>query len=184
MLRWLFKMKKLIACRAQRVSCLRQVQPRLCEFFSAPLACFRPRKRLIIYICFANSVDICAKWAQQENVLKTLAVGVKSSRSELIVLFACLSVQRANTMDEVLQGIRIIKYFAWEKSFVTKVQEVRLRFSLLAQLRFPDTCILTAEDMIVLSFISARQCDILLAKAVAHVQLCLRIVDCLTLLRR
>ena len=28
-------------------------------------------------------------------------------------------------MDEVLQGIRIIKYFAWEQSFIAKVQEVR-----------------------------------------------------------
>jgi hypothetical protein len=39
-----------------------------------------------------------------------------------LVFLVCL--QRANTMDEILQGIRIIKYFAWEKSFIQKVQEV------------------------------------------------------------
>ena len=31
--------------------------------------------------------------------------------------------QRSNKMDEVLQGIRIIKYFAWEKSFRAGISE-------------------------------------------------------------
>ncbi len=31
--------------------------------------------------------------------------------------------QRSNKMDEVLQGIRIIKYFAWEKSFRADISE-------------------------------------------------------------
>ena len=35
--------------------------------------------------------------------------------------------ERSNCMDEVLQGIRIIKYFAWEASFVTKISEIRAR---------------------------------------------------------
>mmetsp|Transcript_61042 Transcript_61042/g.125907 ORF Transcript_61042/g.125907 Transcript_61042/m.125907 type:complete len:1578 (-) Transcript_61042:105-4838(-) len=35
--------------------------------------------------------------------------------------------ERTNLMDEVLQGIRIIKYFAWEQNFEDKVREIRKR---------------------------------------------------------
>jgi len=35
--------------------------------------------------------------------------------------------ERSNVMDEILQGIRVIKYFAWERSFVGKVNEIRDR---------------------------------------------------------
>ncbi|KAJ1465708.1 hypothetical protein T484DRAFT_1863834 [Baffinella frigidus] len=35
--------------------------------------------------------------------------------------------ERSNVMDEILQGIRIIKYFAWERSFKNKISEVRAR---------------------------------------------------------
>ncbi len=34
-----------------------------------------------------------------------------------------MRAQRSNKMDEVLQGIRIIKYFAWEKSFRAGISE-------------------------------------------------------------
>lgn len=38
--------------------------------------------------------------------------------------------ERSNCMDEMLQGIRIIKYFAWEQSFITKVGNfTRLAFA-------------------------------------------------------
>ena len=35
--------------------------------------------------------------------------------------------ERSNVMDEILQGIRVIKYFAWEKSFRGKVDAIRVR---------------------------------------------------------
>jgi len=35
--------------------------------------------------------------------------------------------ERSNVMDEILQGIRVIKYFAWERSFIGKVNEIRER---------------------------------------------------------
>ena len=35
--------------------------------------------------------------------------------------------ERSNVMDEILQGIRVIKYFAWERSFMGKVSEIRER---------------------------------------------------------
>eukprot|EP00286_Rhodomonas_abbreviata_P022543 CAMPEP_0181302728 /NCGR_PEP_ID=MMETSP1101-20121128/8158_1 /TAXON_ID=46948 /ORGANISM="Rhodomonas abbreviata, Strain Caron Lab Isolate" /LENGTH=1569 /DNA_ID=CAMNT_0023408211 /DNA_START=111 /DNA_END=4820 /DNA_ORIENTATION=- len=35
--------------------------------------------------------------------------------------------ERSNLMDEVLQGIRIIKYFTWEQNFEDKVREIRKR---------------------------------------------------------
>ncbi len=37
-----------------------------------------------------------------------------------------MRAQRSNKMDEVLQGIRIIKYFAWEKSFRAGIYEAPL----------------------------------------------------------
>jgi ATP-binding cassette subfamily C (CFTR/MRP) protein 1 len=33
--------------------------------------------------------------------------------------------ERSNVMDEILQGIRVIKYFAWERSFIAKVNAIR-----------------------------------------------------------
>jgi len=35
--------------------------------------------------------------------------------------------ERSNVMDEILQGIRVIKYFAWERSFIDKVNKIRER---------------------------------------------------------
>ncbi|KAI8802480.1 P-loop containing nucleoside triphosphate hydrolase protein, partial [Cladochytrium replicatum] len=45
--------------------------------------------------------------------------------------------KRINLINEVLQGIRIVKFFAWEKSFLQRIKDIRdVQLRLLAQQRF------------------------------------------------
>ena len=60
-------------------------------------------------------------------VMIPLNTWIAKKQAELNRAIMKIKDERSNVMDEVLQGIRIIKYFAWERSFKKKVSEVRER---------------------------------------------------------
>eukprot|EP00960_Hanusia_phi_P063575 765515-Hanusia_phi.AAC.2 len=60
-------------------------------------------------------------------VMIPLSTYIAKKRAGLNRTIMKIKDERSNCMDEVLQGIRVIKYFAWEQSFTKKVQEVRNR---------------------------------------------------------
>uniref|UniRef100_A0A6T8KKU6 ATP-dependent transporter ycf16 n=1 Tax=Hemiselmis andersenii TaxID=464988 RepID=A0A6T8KKU6_HEMAN len=113
------EMVSLMSVDAQRLC---GVAPYLHQFWSAPVQLF-----ISVYLLY-NTVGPSV-FAGMLLMVLLIPVNTYIARKQTEIQRNIMKIkdERSNTMDEVLQGIRIIKYFAWEPSFVTKIGEIRQR---------------------------------------------------------